>query len=59
MSAGTSRFDGIEKMKEFLMTVALHTAADDLALKDIESSKQGGGAVALVNRPGFAGGSNS
>ncbi len=41
-------FDGIEKADEFLMPVALHAAADDLALKDIEGGKQGGGAVALV-----------
>ena len=30
------------------MPVALYTAADDLAFEDVEGSKQGGGAVALV-----------
>src|SRR5207249_2533127 len=40
--------DGIEKADKFLMPVALHAAADDLALQDIESGEQGGGAVALV-----------
>src|ERR1700730_14251928 len=40
--------DGIEKADEFLMPVALHTAPDDLAFKDVEGGEQGGGAVALV-----------
>ena len=40
--------DGIEKADEFLVPVALHAAADDLAFEDIESGEQGGGAVALV-----------
>src|ERR1700687_5976035 len=40
--------DGIEKADEFLMPVALHTALDDLAFKDVEGGEQGGGAVALV-----------
>src|SRR5205823_6717777 len=40
--------DGIEKTNEFLMPVALHTAPDDLAFKDVEGGEQGGGAVALV-----------
>ena len=40
--------DGIEKADEFLMAVALHAATDDLALKDIEGGKQGGGAIAFV-----------
>jgi len=34
------------------MPVALHAAADDLALKDIEGGKQGGGAA---QRPFFIG----
>ena len=38
--------DGIEKADEFLMAMALHAAADDLALKDIEGGEQSGGAVA-------------
>src|SRR5438309_11260512 len=40
--------DGIEKTNEFLMPVALHTAPDDLAFKDVEGGEQGGGTVALV-----------
>jgi len=40
--------DGIAKANEFLVPVALHRAPDDLALEDIESRKQGGGAVLLV-----------
>ena len=34
--------DGIEKADEFLVPVALHAAADDLALEDIECGEQGG-----------------
>src|SRR5207302_11025558 len=41
-------FDGIEKADELLMSVALHTAPDDLAFQDIEGGEQSGGAVALV-----------
>src|SRR5438105_13841973 len=40
--------DGIEKADELLMSVALHTAPDDLAFQDIEGGEQSGGAVALV-----------
>jgi hypothetical protein len=40
--------DGVEKADEFLMPMALHAAADDLAFKDIEGSEQGGGAMALI-----------
>ena len=40
--------DSVEKADEFLMSVALHTAPDDLAFKDVERDEQGGGAVALV-----------
>jgi hypothetical protein len=31
--------DGIEKADEFLVSVALHAAADDLALEDIEGGE--------------------
>ena len=41
-------FDGIEKADEFLMPVALHAAADHLAVEDVESGEEGGGAVALI-----------
>jgi hypothetical protein len=40
--------DGIEKADEFLVPVALHAAADDLALEHVEGGEQGGGAMALV-----------
>jgi hypothetical protein len=40
--------DSIETANEFLVLVALHAAADDLAFQDIEGGEQGGGAVALV-----------
>jgi hypothetical protein len=36
--------DGVEKADEFLMPMALHAAPDDLALEDVESGEQGGGA---------------
>src|SRR5215472_6215910 len=41
-------FDGIEKAYEFLVTVTLHAAADDLAFQDVECGEEGGGAVPLV-----------
>ena len=53
--------DSVEKADELLMSVALHAASDDLALKHIEGGKQGCGAVALVivgivaQRPFFIG----
>ena len=40
--------DGIEKADELLVPVALHAAADDFALEDIEDGEQGGGAMAFV-----------
>jgi hypothetical protein len=40
--------DGIEKADELLMAMALHAAADDLALEDIEGGEQGGGTVSFV-----------
>ena len=40
--------DGFEKADEFLVPVALHAAADDLAFEDIEGGEQGGGAMAFV-----------
>lgn len=41
--------DGVEEADELLMPVALHTAADDIALQDIEGGEQGGRAVALAS----------
>src|SRR6516162_1976666 len=40
--------DGIEETDELLMAMALHTAADDLALEHVESGKERGCAVADV-----------
>jgi hypothetical protein len=40
--------DGVEEADELLMPVALHAAADDITLQDVEGGEQGGRAVALV-----------
>ena len=40
--------DGVEEADELLMSVALHAAADDITLQDVEGGEQGGRAVALV-----------
>ena len=40
--------DGIEEADELLMPVALHAAADHLALQHVQGGKQGRRAVALV-----------
>ena len=40
--------DGIEKADEFLMSMTLHAAPDDLAFEDIEGGKPGGGAVSFA-----------
>lgn len=42
------RLDGVEEADELLVTVALHVATDHRAVDEVEGSKQGGGAVALV-----------
>ena len=42
------RLDGIQELDEFLMTMALHVAADDRAVEDVECGKQRRGAVSLV-----------
>jgi len=39
--------DGIEKADKFLVPVALHAAADDLAFEDIQGGEQGGGTPRL------------
>ena len=49
--------DGVQEANELLMAVALHVAADDGALEDIESGEQRRRAVVLVvvgHRPGPA-----
>ena len=51
------RLNGVQEADELLMTMALHTSANDLAFEDIESSEQRRCAVALVvvgHRPGTA-----
>ena len=52
-------FDGVEEADELLMAVALHAAADDRAVQDVERGEQGGRAMALVvmvpARPFFMG----
>ena len=40
--------DGVEEADELLMSVALHAAADDITLQNVEGGEQGGRAVALV-----------
>src|SRR5262245_29740589 len=40
--------DGVEETNELLVPVALHAAADNLAVEHVERREQGGGAVALV-----------
>ena len=42
------RFDGIEEADELLVPVALHAAADDVAIQHVQCSEQGGGAVAPI-----------
>src|SRR3954467_10892421 len=42
------RVNGVQEADELLMTMALHTSANDLAFEDIESSKQRRCAMALV-----------
>jgi len=40
--------DGVQEADEFLMAMALHVAADDGAIENIQRREQGRGAVALV-----------
>ena len=42
------RLDGVEEADELLMAVALHVAADDGAVEDVEGREQRGGAVTFV-----------
>jgi|SRR5579884_402258 len=48
LAFGHLGLDCIEEANEFLMPVALHAAADNLAFEHVESGEQGGRAVALV-----------
>ena len=40
--------DGVEEPDEFLMPMALHVLADDLALEHVEGGEQSGRAVSFV-----------
>jgi hypothetical protein len=54
-SHGNLLLDRVEEADELLMAVALHVAAEDGAVKDVESCEQRGGAVTFVvvrHRPG-------
>jgi hypothetical protein len=56
-AGGHLGFDGVEEADELLMPVALHTAANDSAVEDIERGEQRRRAVAFVvvrHRPGAA-----
>src|SRR5262249_24261346 len=48
LSLGNVRVDLVEEADEFLMSMALHVAADNGAVEDIEGGEQRGRAVALV-----------
>ena len=48
LPAETCALDGIQEADELLMPMALHAAADDLALQHVERREQRGRAVALV-----------
>ena len=50
--------DGVEEADELLVAMALHVAADDGAVENVEGCEQRGGAVTFVvvrHRPGAAG----
>ena len=54
--------DRVEEANELLVAMALHVAADDGAVEDVEGSEQRGGAVTFLKswvivpaRPGFIG----
>ena len=48
LSGRDLRLDGVEEADELLMAVALHVAADDRAVEDVEGGEQRRRAVALV-----------
>jgi hypothetical protein len=48
LPAGTSASIAFQEAHELLMAVALHVAADDGPVEDVERSEQGRGAMALV-----------
>ena len=57
LPAGHRGLDRVEEADEFLVTVALHAAAEHRAVQDVERGEQRGGAVADIvvgHRPGLA-----
>jgi hypothetical protein len=48
LSSRDLAFDGVQEPDELLVPVALHAAADDLALQHVKGGEQGGCAMALV-----------
>jgi len=58
LAFGDLSVDEVEEADELLVSMALHVAADDSAVEDVEGGEQGRGAVALVimcHRAGAAG----
>ena len=51
LSLGNVRVDVIEEADEFLMPMALHVAADDGAIENVERGEQRGRAVARPTPP--------
>ena len=54
LAGGDLGLDRVQEADEFLVPVALHAAANDLAVEHVEGGKQGGGAVALIDAMGRA-----
>src|SRR5262245_27430225 len=57
LSHGDLRLDRIEEADELLVAMALHVAANDGPIEDVEGCEQRGGAVTFVivrHRPGAA-----
>jgi len=48
LAGGDLGLDEVEEAYELLVAVALHAAADDLAVEHVQRGEQGGGAMALV-----------
>jgi hypothetical protein len=50
LCSGNLGLDGVEEADELLMAMALHVAADDRAVEDVERREQGRRAVGACNR---------
>src|SRR5680860_1075350 len=48
LASGDFRLDGVEEADELLMAMALHIAADDRAVEDVQCGEEGGRAVPFV-----------